>query len=117
MDKEKGRGAGRREFGLALFAALGGVTVTITGCGGAGLASGPSPGDRVGSVATNHGHHAVITAAQLGSRDTVVLSIRGASTHDHALELTAAEVARIRDGLKVEKTCAGRSHQHVVRFN
>jgi hypothetical protein len=33
------------------------------------------------------------------------------------LELSAAEVADIRDGKPLAKECSGTSHKHVVTFN
>jgi hypothetical protein len=110
----------RREFaGRALMAMLAGVTVTITGCGSDNLASpSPPPSDRTGEVTNNHGHVVTITSAQQMAGGNVTLSIQGTGSHDHLLELTAAEVSTIRAGNRLVKDCAmGRSHTHTITFN
>jgi hypothetical protein len=43
--------------------------------------------------------------------------MRGTASHTHTLSLTGAEVAAIRAGGRVEKTCTGGSHTHTVTFN
>ena len=110
----------RREFtGRALMAMLAGVTVTITGCGSDNGAE-PSPPvtDREGVVANNHGHVVAITAAQQWAGGNVTLTIQGTASHDHMLELTAAEVVTIRTGARLEKACATtRNHVHTITFN
>lgn len=114
----------RREFtAQAALALLGGAVITITGCGGGGSSpSAPSPpasgGDRAGAVSANHGHVAVITAAQLSAAGSLTLNIRGSATHPHTVELTAVEVAQVRDGQRVSKiSTIGDSHNHNVTFN
>jgi len=110
----------RREFtGQALLAMLAGVTVTISGCGSENPAA-PSPpvNDKTGVIANNHGHVATITSAQQKAGGNVTLNIQGTGSHDHVLELTAAEVATIRAGLQLAKDCAmTRNHVHTITFN
>jgi hypothetical protein len=113
---------GRRRFTLAsAMAILAGVSVSVTGCGGGGSAeTGPSDtGDgRVsGSITGNHGHAAVITAAQL-SAGTLSLDIQGAATHAHMVQLGTSELAGIGAGqtVSVEST-DGDGHRHTVTFS
>jgi hypothetical protein len=110
----------RREFtSRALMAMLAGVTVTITGCGSDnGVAPTAAPGVKLGTISNNHGHEVVLTSAQQLAGGNVTLTFLGDSTHSHTLELTAAEVATIRDGVRVEKGCLmARNHMHTVAFN
>jgi hypothetical protein len=115
--------ADRREFTVAaMLAMLGGVSITISGCGKASSPVAPSTPtqpvtDKSGTVSANHGHVAFLTAAQLTAADTLALSIRGTSSHDHMLELSVADLMQIRDGRTFTKECSGTSHKHVVTFN
>jgi hypothetical protein len=88
---------GRREFTLAAaLAALSGVTITISACGGGSSPSspstpGPTPaptptpssGDKAASISANHGHTAVITAAQLAAGSAVTLELTVGNGHTH----------------------------------
>ena len=125
----------RREFTVAAaLAALSGVAITISACGGGGASptsstgaggtasggttSGTSSGDKVATISANHGHSAVISGAQLVAPAALKLDIRGTSDHPHTVELSAAEVAAIAAGTKTTKestTDAG--HSHDVTFN
>jgi hypothetical protein len=110
----------RRQFTAeAAWVLLGGAAIAISGCGGGGgnpAASTPVT-DVLGTVDTNHGHTALITAAQLTAGGAVELEIKGTSGHGHKVLLEAAEVAAIRGGQRVEKVSSGNSHTHVVTFN
>jgi hypothetical protein len=115
----------RREFTLAAaLAALSGVTITISGCGGGG-SSAPTnptpplnPGDKAGSISANHGHTAVIDAARLASPSEVTLDIRGQGDHPHTLTLTASEVTAIAANQRVSKESSSDvAHSHTVTFN
>jgi hypothetical protein len=121
----------RREFTAAsVMALLAGVTVTISGCGG-GSPGSPTPnptptptpvppasGDRAGAVSANHGHTAVVTAAQITAAGSVLLDIRGQADHPHSLSLSAAEVTQIGAGTRVSKTSStDAAHDHMVTFN
>jgi hypothetical protein len=121
---------GRREFTVAaVLAALSGVTITITACGGGGgggssptAPSNPTPslgpGDKAGSVGSNHGHIAVITAAHLTAAAAVTLDIRGEADHPHTVNLTAAEVAQIAANQRISKVSSVEvAHSHNVTFN
>jgi hypothetical protein len=118
---------GRREFTVAaMLAMLGGVSITISACGGKAGSSPSSPStpstpepvaDKAGTIANNHGHVAVITGAQLTAASTLALSLQGTASHNHMLELSGAELAQIRDGRTFAKECSGTSHTHMVTFN
>jgi hypothetical protein len=126
----------RRTFTLeAALAILSGVAITISsGCGGGsgynpGTPSTPAPtptpatGDKVGSISANHGHSAIIVAAQLTAASAISLDIRGSSDHTHNVELSAAEINAIAGNQRVSKGSSGSSggsygdHSHTVTFN
>jgi hypothetical protein len=116
----------RREFTLQwAMAILSGVTITITGCGSDDNPTSPTPtgGDVTGSISANHGHTAVITAAELTTGNALVLQIRGTATHPHTVELSAAEITQIAARQRVAKTSSADNspdaglHSHVVTFN
>jgi len=124
----------RRQFTVEMaLALLGGAAVTI-GCGGGASPSGPGPVApaptpvptlsplRLGNISNNHGHEAVITAAQLLAGDALRLDIIGGAPHPHFVELSADEVVRIRNGERIDKDTSENvglfgPHQHIVRFN
>jgi hypothetical protein len=111
----------RRQFTIAsALAALSGAVITI-GCGSDSSPMGNTPppsADATGAISGNHGHVATITAAQLGAGNTLVLNIQGAATHDHTVQLTAAEIGQVRDRRQVVKTSSDTaSHTHTVTFN
>jgi hypothetical protein len=122
---------GRREFTVAsAMAVLSGVAITVTGCGGSSSSptspSTPAPppatggggSDVVGTVDSNHGHSAVVTAAELASATEIVLGIRGNSDHDHSVRLTADELTTIAASQRVSKeSSVDASHSHRVTFN
>jgi hypothetical protein len=123
----------RREFTVAaVLAALSGVTITISSCGGSDTpTSNPTPtpnpnptptppasGDKSGSISGNHGHVAVITAAQLTAGGAVSLDIMGQATHPHTVSVSAAEVTQISQGAQVSKaSTTNDGHAHTVTFN
>lgn len=118
----------RRGFNVAMaYAMLGGAAITI-GCGsdsptGSSNTPGgntPNPGvtDKEGQVSANHGHRAVITAAQLTAGNGLEMNIQDSGTHGHTITLTAAEVVSIRGGSRVSVTTSTtQNHTHTVTFN
>jgi hypothetical protein len=127
-------GLSRRDFTVAAaLAALSGVAITISACGGGGsptsstatggsapggTGSGTASGDKAGVVSANHGHSAVITAALLTAGGALRLDIKGTADHPHTVELSAAEVAAIAGGTKTTKeSSTDASHSHDVTFN
>ncbi len=110
----------RREFTVeAALLLLGGATMTISACGGGGspAASTPPLADATGSISSNHGHAAIVTAAQQSAGGGLDLDMHGTASHTHTLSLSAGEVAAIRSGARVDKDCTGGSHTHTVTFN
>jgi hypothetical protein len=125
----------RREFTReASLAFLAGVVVVISDCGGGGggggndgyggnpAAGNPPPtgddGSKTGSIAANHGHTAVITAARLAQGGAYDLSIAGTAGHDHVLNFVAQAMQDIKDGKKVAKVSTStEGHTHMVTFN
>jgi len=114
----------RREFTLeTALAILSGVTITISGCGGGGSSpTSPTvvlqPGDEEGSISANHGHSAVIRAAQINAANVVSLDIRGNATHPHTVSLTQADVIAIGANTRVSKqSTSDDGHDHTVVFN
>jgi len=114
----------RREFNAAAMAMLGGVTITVSSCGGSNgsptisSASSNTRTDVQGVVGTNHGHVATITAAELTAGGALMLSITGSSNHPHTVEILASEVQQISGGVKVSKeSSVDAGHSHSVTFN
>ena len=129
-------GVSRRTFTLeAALAVLGSVTISISGCREAADPVSPDPAptptaapaptptpvplaDKTGVFLANHGHVAVIAAAQLTLRGALRLDIRGTANHPHILELSAEEIAAIADSHQVGKESSEeKGHTHYVTFN
>lgn len=110
---------GRREFTLqAAMALLSGVVITVEGCGSKNPQS-PSPvvSDVTGVISNNHGHSAVITAAQITAANTISLDIHGQATHPHTVEVSQAELRSLQNKQAVTKTSTtDAGHQHTVTF-
>ena len=111
----------RREFTLqSALLLLSGVAITVSGCGGSSPSSPnpPASGDISGTVSSNHGHTAVITAAQITTGGALQLNIQGSSTHTHTVELTGGDLASIGNRQRVSKeSSTSESHSHTVTFN
>lgn len=126
---EKRQTLERREFTLAAaLAMLSGVTITVASCGGGGSGGSPSapsnptpstaPGDEAGSISANHGHTAVITAAQLAAGAALSVELTAGQGHTHTVSLTAGEVTQIAGGQRVSKASSSDdAHSHLVTFN
>jgi hypothetical protein len=116
----------RREFTrLSLLAMLGGVSITISGCGGSssngpGSPTPPSEGE-TGAISNNHGHTVTISSAQLSAGGQLTLTLVGSvgvPAHIHTVDLSASEVVSIRDGARVSKVSTNDDlHTHTVTFN
>jgi hypothetical protein len=120
----------RRQFTQeASLAFLAGVSVTVSACGGGGGGGGYSPtggttttpapaGSKTGQISANHGHQAVITAAQLQAGGAVQIDIASSAGHSHMVALPAQAVQEIRDGKPVQKdSTTTDAHMHTVTFN
>lgn len=120
----------RREFTAeAVLAALSGVVILVSesACGGSGSSSPMSPAplppaggteDKVGQISNDHGHSAVVTAAQLLAGNQVQLDIRGQADHTHLVTLTSDDVRKIVAGATVATvSTTTNSHDHTVTFN
>lgn len=106
----------RRQFTVeAALALLGGALVTMSGCDSSPTA--PDYVDAVGEIGSNHGHSAVITAAQLTAGGAMEIDIQGAARHTHVVSLSAMELVMIRNGYRLQKESSGARHTHVVTFN
>jgi hypothetical protein len=122
-----------RDAGLAF---LSGITVVLSACGGGGggaYGSSSSPtspgtagvasGDESGQISSNHGHQAVITAAQLLAGGALQLDIRGSADHTHIVTLPALAVQEVKNGGAVQTDSTSTSsasyqdHMHTVTFN
>ncbi len=119
------RGLTRREFTVeSLMALFAGVAITVsTAACGSDDDDGVGPdGSRTGTVDANHGHSAVVTAAQITAANAVTLTLAG-SDHTHTVDLTGAEVVQIGNGTRVTKTSTSNAsaafgaHAHTVTFN
>jgi hypothetical protein len=71
-----------------------------------------------GSVSANHGHIAVVRAAQLSSMTAIPVDIRGQATHPHLIELTVSQLNTIAGGGRVSVVSStDDGHSHTVTFN
>jgi hypothetical protein len=120
----------RRDFTVqSALAVLGGVAITIAGCSDSASPSSPTPapspapspgptGDVSGTVSANHGHTAVVTAAQLTAGNTIAVDIMGNADHTHRVELDPSELSAIASGQRLSKlSTIGSAHNHTVTFN
>lgn len=110
----------RRAFTVeSVLAVLATATITITGCdGGTDLGPSPPAGAREGVVSNNHGHRAIVEAAQLNSNNTVTIDMRFRATHNHTLALSPLELASIAEnGHVVKISSSDQGHNHTVTFN
>jgi hypothetical protein len=120
------------------------MAVTLIDCGGGGAgsvptapspvpAAGPSPtptADKTGAISENHGHEAVVTSAQLLAGGGVALGIQGSANHNHSVALSAAQLAQVVAGTKINAISsvttadidtgygsAPLTHSHAIAFN
>lgn len=126
----------RREFAkYASLAFLSGVSVIVSACGGSSYSSPSSPppptptpdpaspGDAVGQISANHGHRAVVTAAEEMAGGALQLDIRGDADHTHTVSLSAQDVQDVRAGARVAtlsttaQSATLPAHAHTVTFN
>lgn len=116
----------RREFTLdAALALLAGCVITISdACGGSKSTTDPSPAptDITGTVSANHGHTAVVTAAQITAANAFPLSIQGMAVHNHTVSLSQADLQTLKNRQPVSKDSSSDVsatfglHLHTVTF-
>jgi hypothetical protein len=72
----------------------------------------------MGTIGSNHGHTAEITAAQLGGGQDITLDIRGQATHPHTVTISVSELTSIAGNQRVSKeSTTDEGHSHTVTFN
>jgi len=110
----------RRVFTLdAALALLAGCVITITEACSSSNPTTPSPasGDINGSISDNHGHTAVVTAAQITAANAVTLNIQGMATHNHTVALSQADLQTLSNRQPVSRDSSNDvGHLHTVRF-
>jgi hypothetical protein len=109
--------AGRTVLAVALCS-----MVALAGCGDDDDSSPTGPTgvntDVSGVIANNHGHAALITAAQIADGRAITIDIRGTADHNHLLDLTNDDIVRLRQRQRVERDAsANNTHTHRVTFN
>ena len=90
------------------------------GGGGSASPSAPTPaaGDKAGVVSANHGHIAIVMAAQLTAGNAVNLDIHGTADHTHTVQLSADQVRAIALGMRITvRSSADQAHDHDVTFS
>lgn len=115
------RSLSRRQFTLqAALAVLAGCVITIsdTACGSSNTTPSSTPTDVNGDVSANHGHVAVITAAQINAGTGIVaLDIHGTATHTHTLSISQADLTALKNKQTVSTVSTTDSaHSHTVTF-
>lgn len=96
-DDEEGDGEGEEEAGEA--------------------ESGDCGGGAAGTVASNHGHEAMLSAAEITAGTATDLDIQGSSPHTHTVSLGTADLTSIAAGERVTVTSSsGGGHTHDVTF-
>jgi hypothetical protein len=69
-------------------------------------------------IGSNHGHVAVIVAAQLTAGNALILDIQGQADHPHTVTLSTADIAAIAGNQRVSKeSSTDAAHSHSVTFN
>lgn len=120
----------RREFTLeAALAILAGCVITVSEACGSSSSSTPAPSpapvataDVNGVIGTNHGHVAVVTAAQINAGGAVTMSIQGTAAHPHTVTLAQADFTALRNRQAINTTSTTDfssffgNHSHTVTF-
>jgi hypothetical protein len=117
----------RRTFTLeAALALLAGCVITISdACGSSDTSPtnpSPAPTDINGLVSANHGHVAVVTAAQITAGNAIVLNIQGTAVHNHTLSVSQADLQTLKNRQPVSRDSTNDvsatfgPHMHAVTF-
>ena len=115
----------QRAMSLMAWVATSVEAVTTVACGGGGGGGSASPsaptlaaGDKAGVVSANHGHIAIVMAAQLTAGNAVNLDIHGTADHTHTVQLSADQVRAIALGMRITvRSSADQAHDHDVTFS
>ena len=123
----------RREFiRLASAALLAETALQILGCGHqANFSDGRGSGKLTDKQAVitfpdteNHPvpyqHFSFVTAEEISSGESWIVSIQGNAGHDHTIRLSAEDFANLEKGIRVSKTSTDSTsdgHNHTVTFS
>jgi hypothetical protein len=113
----------RREFTLeAALAILAGCVISVseTGCGSSSTPA-PTPlptvTDVTGVISANHGHSAVIMAAQITAGNAITLDIQNTANHPHTVAVSQANLATLKSRQAISTTSStDAGHSHTVTF-
>jgi hypothetical protein len=111
----------RREFTLeAALAILATCVITVSdACSKSKSPTTPSSPvtDVTGTISSNHGHTATITAANITAGNALTLDIRGQATHPHTVSITAADLTNLKNRVAVSTTSTtDNGHNHTATF-
>jgi hypothetical protein len=115
----------RRHFTLqAALAVLAGCVITISDACSNDSPTTPSPSatDITGNISANHGHTAVVTAAQITATTAFSFSIQGTATHPHTLALSQTDLQTLKNRQAITRDSSNDvsatfgPHMHSVTF-
>ena len=116
----------RRVFTLeAALMVLAGCVITMSdACGKDDTPTTPTlpPADVTGVVSANHGHAAVVLAAQITAGNAVSVTIQGTAVHSHTVSLSQADLQTLKNRQPVtrdssnDQSAAFGLHLHTVTF-
>ncbi len=105
---------------------LAGCVITITDACGSSNPSPttptPAPADINGTISANHGHTALVTAAQITAANAVVLTIQGTAVHSHTVSLSQTDLQALKNRQALQKDSSSDPsnafgvHLHPVTF-
>jgi len=108
----------RKQFLVGIGA---GALAAIVGCGGddGGSVDAASTGTCMNpatTISANHGHTMVVTIADVNAAANKMYIITGSAGHDHEVDLTADQFAKLRAGqsVTIESSESGNGHSHSV---
>ncbi|MEP7306294.1 MAG: hypothetical protein ABJA98_12320 [Acidobacteriota bacterium] len=115
----------RRHFTLqAALAVLAGCVITVSDACSNDSPTTPSSSaaDITGNISANHGHTAVITAAQITATNAFSLNIQGTAAHPHTVALSQADLQTLKNRQAVTRDSSNDvsatfgPHLHTVTF-
>ena len=110
----------RKQFLMTGLAALGGVELLASGCGGdddpapAG-ANDCSSSNALVQIDNNHGHQLTVSTADVAAGQAKTYDIRGTAVHAHTVTLSGEHFTRLKSGdsVLVESSSDG-AHLHSI---